>query len=43
MSAKAMQRKSMAPWNFINRYALTILAVLLLLVIPLSLESFRLG
>ncbi len=43
MSAKAMQRKSMAPWNFINRYALTILAVLLLVVIPLSLESFRLG
>jgi urea transport system permease protein len=43
MAGSAFPTKPTALWDFINRYALIILAVMLLAVIPFSLGIFRLG
>lgn len=43
MAGSAFPAKPTALWDFVNRYALVILAVLLLAVIPFSLGTFRLG
>lgn len=43
MAGLATPLKPTALWDFVNRYALIIVAVLLLAVIPFSLEIFRLG
>jgi urea transport system permease protein len=43
MAGSAFPTKPTALWDFINRYALIILAVVLLAVIPFSLGTFRLG
>ena len=43
MSSAKFTAKSTGLWEFVNRYAMVILAVLLLAVIPLSLGIFRLG
>jgi urea transport system permease protein len=43
MAGSSSAMKPSGLWDFINRYALIILAVVLLAVIPLSLGIFRLG
>ena len=43
MAGSTFPAKPTALWDFVNRYALIILAVLLLAVIPFSLGTFRLG
>ena len=43
MVGSAFPAKPTALWDFVNRYALIILAVMLLAVIPFSLGTFRLG
>ncbi len=43
MASSAPSVKPTALWDFINRYAVIILALLVLAVIPFSLGIFRLG